>query len=226
MKYSLWFILLLALAIGAVADNPHGIAPRTDVSEYPARIKSDGAAVGAALISTEQVRKLFVTDLNRGYLVVEVAVYPGAGKDITVAPSDFVLRIDNTAVRPADPKTIAGVLYKTTSPDRNVAVYPQVGIGYESGPSIYDPVRGARRTRGVYTSVGVGVGVGGPQPPAPIEDRKTMELELTEKGLAQGKVSKPVAGYLYFPMPEKKKKANYQLEYALNGKKVVLKLAP
>ncbi len=50
-----------------------------------------------------------------------------------------------------------------------------------------------------------------------------MELELGEKGLPQGNTAAPVAGYLYFSLP-KKKNVKYQLEYNLNGNKVVLPL--
>jgi hypothetical protein len=51
-----------------------------------------------------------------------------------------------------------------------------------------------------------------------------METELSEKGLPEGSSAAPVAGYVYFPCPSPKKKANYQLSYVLNGTKVVLLL--
>jgi hypothetical protein len=51
-----------------------------------------------------------------------------------------------------------------------------------------------------------------------------MELELTEKGLPEGSTKTPVAGYLYFPYPEKKKSDAYQLEYTLGGVKGALAL--
>jgi hypothetical protein len=107
-----------------------------------------------------------------------------------------------------------------------VAVYPTAAVGYESGG--IDPVTGQRRGRGVYTSTGVGVGVGGPQPPAPgstERDRRTMELELSEKGLPEGNAAAPVSGYLYFVLSSgKNKKAPHQLEYMLNGEKITLQL--
>jgi hypothetical protein len=52
-----------------------------------------------------------------------------------------------------------------------------------------------------------------------------MELELSEKSLPEGTASAPVSGYLYFALPSgKDKKAAHQLEYMLNGSKVVLTL--
>jgi hypothetical protein len=50
-----------------------------------------------------------------------------------------------------------------------------------------------------------------------------MELELGEKGLPQGSTATPVSGYVYFTLTQKKN-AKYQLEYILNGNKVVLAL--
>jgi hypothetical protein len=50
-----------------------------------------------------------------------------------------------------------------------------------------------------------------------------VQLELTEKGLPEGSVTKPIAGYLYFQLPLKKKAA-HQLEYTLNEHKVTLQL--
>ena len=48
-----------------------------------------------------------------------------------------------------------------------------------------------------------------------------METELTEKGLSEGATAKAVAGYIYFPVPSKKK-GDYLLEYVSEGKKLVL----
>ena len=50
-----------------------------------------------------------------------------------------------------------------------------------------------------------------------------MELELSEKGLPEGTASAPVAGHLYFPIA-RKKNVRYQLEYTMDGEKIVLSL--
>jgi len=97
------------------------------------------------------------------------------------------------------------------------------GVGYESGG--IDPVTGQRRQGGVITSAGVGVGVGSASPKSGSTeaDRRTMELELREKGLPEGNSVSPVAGYVYFTIPPKKNK-KYEFEYTLNGNKLVLPL--
>jgi len=71
--------------------------------------------------------------------------------------------------------------------------------------------------------VGVGIDNSGDQPGSTEADRKTMELELSEKGLPEGTASAPVAGHLYFSIA-KKKNAQYQLEYTVDGKEVILSL--
>jgi hypothetical protein len=67
-----------------------------------------------------------------------------------------------------------------------------------------------------------GTAVTGAQAPREgFKDLAAMETELSEKGLPEGTTAAPVAGYLYFPLP-RNKQAIYQLEYTLNGQKVLL----
>jgi hypothetical protein len=50
-----------------------------------------------------------------------------------------------------------------------------------------------------------------------------METELTDKGLPEGDVKTPIAGYLYFPAPKSKKAAgNYELQYMGDASQVRL----
>ena len=209
--------LLLVAAAGLWAAEPEGLKPRAAAADYPALATQQGVSIGAALLSAGEVHSAFATDLSRGYMVVEAAVYPEAGKRLDLGPGDFVLRVAGTkqVVRPAGPKTIAAVLQRSAGRDREITLYPQVGVGYESGPRGYDPATGTRRGGGVNTSVGVGVGVGDSQPPASTDqDRKTMETELAEKQLPEKTIAAPAAGYLYFPVRiNKKKPQKYELEY-------------
>jgi len=54
-------------------------------------------------------------------------------------------------------------------------------------------------------------------------NRRAIEAELREKGLPEIRAWEPVAGYLYFSVP-KKKKGGYELVYMAGDKKVVLPL--
>jgi hypothetical protein len=177
-------------------------------------------------LSPEQVNAAFVTELGRNYLVLEVALYPGKGTPIEVPLRDFTLRIAGTdlTAKPASPKTIAAMVQKSTAQEREVAVNPHVGIGYETGTT-YDPTTGkGRRGGGWVTSAGVAVGVETRQTASTEKDREVMELELTERSLPEGQAAGPVAGYLYFPIPARKKDLAYQLEYQLKPERLVLPL--
>jgi len=92
--------------------------------------------------------------------------------------------------------------------------------------TVYDPVTGGQRGGGLSTGASVGVGTGRPQSGTSEQDRRAMEMELSEKGLPEGKASKPVSGYLYFPVSGKKKH-DFLLECNLGTEKpLLLKLVP
>src|SRR5262245_45250447 len=228
MNHLVRWAILAAFPLTLLAETQDGIPPRRNAADYPAHAQMEGVAVGAALLTQEQVRHNFVSDLNRGYLVVEVSAYPDASEVIELARHHFVLKTaeGTNLSRAADPKTVAGVLARTAGSDRDVALYPSVGIGYESGPRVYDPVTGTPRGGGLTTSAGVGVGIGPSQSGASEQDRRTMETELSEKGLPDIKTSKPVSGYLYFPATGKERNG-LLLECSLGKEKpLVLKLLP
>jgi len=228
MRYLSHSTLLLIFSVSIMAGSREGIAPRGSASDYPAHTEVEDFALGASLLTAEQVRSNFASDLNRGYIVVEVSIYPKTGTSLEVARRDFILRKADGGIlaRPSDPKTVAAILQKTAASDRDVTLYPSVGVGYESGPRVYDPVTGTQRGGGLHTAAGVGVGVGRSQSGASEQDRKTMELELSEKGFPEGKAERPLCGYLYFPLTTKKKLVSYLLEYAVGGEKPILKLVP
>ncbi len=141
---------------------------------------------------------------------------------------DFAVFVSGNDIpkKPEGATVVAASLQKKASSGSGVAVDTSATVGYESGTYI-DPVTGQpTKVHGVYTSAGAGVGVGKPYPaPGSTErDRDIMETELSQKGLPEGKVAVPVSGYLYFPIPERKKDTKYQLEFNLNGEKLVLPL--
>lgn len=213
----------ILLAAGLLfAGDPAGIRPRGSSTEYPAHQAGKGVTIAAAAIAPEQVAKLFATDLNRGgYLVVEVAVFPEANGEVNVLSRDFLLRIgsDPTTVRPASAQAIASSLQRKNTPKPrqpgDLTVYPTATVGYESG------TYNGQRRGGVYTAAGVGVGIGDPGPagvPRPAstdQDRYTMQQELEDKGLPEGKTTQVVAGYLFFPKPASAKhvRSEYHLTY-------------
>src|SRR5215831_17842591 len=218
MKSATCLAASLFLATSLVASSPKGTVPRSSAWRYPSHAEFDGASVGAVLLTAQEVQRTFASDLNRCCLVVEVALYPKGNKPLEVSWGDFTIRLagTDTAAKPASAQLLAAVLQKKAQSDRDVVVSPSVEVGYGSG-DYYDPATGRRSGGGVYTGAGVGVGVGGRGngPGSTGRDRDVMQMELTEKGLPEGSAAKPVAGYLYFQLPLKKKAA-HQLEYTLN----------
>ena len=226
-------LFFLFAVVGFAADQ-HVIPPRDSAGEYPVHAERPMTAIGAELLTAEQVHASFSSELNRAYLVVEVGFFPGEKTEVNLLDFSLVPAGTQTVLRPVRSNVIASVLQKpadTRKPSApgDVNVYPTVGIGYETGPS-YDPVTGRRRAGGWNTSAGVGVGVGGaggqgaPPPASTGADRRTMETELSEKSLPEGPTARAVAGYLYFPFPGKKKDLAYDLVYTHQGEKIVLPL--
>lgn len=222
MKRLIWMT-----AVIAAAATP-GLRPRPAVEDYASRKTVERVSVGADRLSPQQVKKAFASPIEQEYLVVEVGVYPADGGAIAVNPDAFVLRVGSgQLVRPVTPRAIASAVVKEKEPsrtarsDRDIVVYPSVGVVYGSGNDPYgnDPYGPNRRGGGWGTTAGVGVGVGGPsggpQPaPASPGDRKAMEAELGDKQLPEAETSKPVAGYLYFPVQNVKgKSVAYELEF-------------
>lgn len=216
------------LAATFATDKPRGTVPRASADKYAAHTEQNGAALGATMLNAKAMKKAFSADLDNCCIAVEVAIYPQKDGMLEISTADFALRVvgQDIATRSSSPELIAGKLHHNAVADSrgtDISVTPVTSIGYENG---IDPYTGQRRS-GVTTSTGVGVGIGKrePQPASTEADRRTMEIELTEKSLPEGNTMQPVSGYLYFAVPEKKN-TKYQLEYTLNGTKVVLPITP
>jgi hypothetical protein len=225
MKWNRWWIAgILGVVSSFAFAGPKGTVPRSSFDRYALHAAQDGVGIGVVLLTPEQARKQFVSDLNHCCVVIEIALYPSKDKPLAVSLNDFTISEvgSESASKPASAKVIATTLQKKAANTRDVSVYPSVGVGYGSGG--YDPVTGTRAPGGTYKQVGVGVGIGGGSQPGSTEkDRAAMETELSEKGLPEGSAAAPVAGYAYFPIA-RRKGAALQLSYMVNGQKVVLKL--
>jgi hypothetical protein len=215
-------VISTIVAVAAVWAGEHGIRPRPTPDDYPARKIANGFTLAAAVLTPEQVKKRFAADLNHGYVVVEVAVYPEAGHDVTMATRDFMARFgsDTETERPLSPQAIAARLgKKDTTPPPEIAskvhVYTEETVGYEHGP--VGP--NGRSAGGVYTGTTTGVGIGNPGYPPPAQsspagmDRTSIQLELDDLSLPDKTISEETAGYLYFPKPSKGKVSPLHLTY-------------
>jgi hypothetical protein len=227
MKSKLCAAMILLSVTFLLAEGPKGTEPLPAAARYAAHAEINGIAVGATLLTPDQARRAFVSDVNRCCVVVEVAFYPPKDAPLNLSLNDFVLRIKDTdvATKPSSAKVLAAGLQKKAGSDRDVTVSPYYGVGYQSGRN-YDPVTGTTQGSGVTQTGGVLVGTGhqGPNAASTDKDRSAMEAELGEKGLPEGTASAPVAGYIYFPIASRKKPTNRQLEYKLGENKIVLPL--
>jgi len=198
-----------------------GLQPHASSVDYPSHDTVQGFAIGATVVPASEVKKRLSEDITRkGYIVVEVALYPESGTALDVSIDDFRLETSR-AMSPA--MLDARLNGRKPSHPRNPNipdVYTSVTVGYESAR---DNVGGGRQRGGVYTATSVGVGTPGAGP-APMPPRQTdVTLErLEDHSLTEGRTAKPVAGYLYFP--KTKKKGPYELTYYGKTEQVKLTL--
>lgn len=229
MSLAIFAACLLGNATAASQSTvAKGIAPRAASEQYPAHAQRETVAIGVKLLTAEEAHKAFVANVNDCCLVVEVGLYPQGDKPLDVNFDDFKLRVvgTDTTVKPQTAWQVATSIQKRSDSQHDVSVTTTASVGYETGTSI-DPVTGQpQRVHGVYTSGGVGVGVDPAGRSSSVSDheQEEMQAEFKGKGLVEGSASLPVAGYLYFPIPKKKKDAKLALEYMIEDEKVTLAL--
>jgi len=209
-----------------VIATAKGVTPRASAAQYAVHAEVQGVEVGATQMTPEEVLKTFITDLNSCCLVFEVALYPAKGKLPEVARKDFTYRVagTDTAIKPSSPDILALKLQLVSRAGTDLTPHGSVGVVYSTGG--YDSTTGQTRGRGVGTSADVSLGAGQPGAHSTDADREFMQTELTGKSLPEGKLSSPVAGYLYFYLTKKVRKMSgaRQLEWTLAGEQGTLTL--
>ncbi len=211
------------LTSSLLGQQPGGVAARAKPDDYAAHVTVGGLTYAASLLSADQVKHVFASDISKKYIVLEVACYPGSGGSIELRPDSFTLDgREKDIVRPADAMTVAARMQQKREQPRLPSevgnVSTDASIGYESGT---DPYTG-RRVHGTYESVGVGVNNGPDRrtssapPPDWAQDMEGLQRQLEDRNLPAGRFARPVAGYLYYPLALIKKpgKDGYQLKYA------------
>src|ERR1043166_4235542 len=230
-------IALICVSSFLIAQTRSGVVPRSSDLDYAAHASQDNIQIGASLLTHKDLKKVFATDVNQCCLVVEVAFYPPKDNFVKISLDDFMLREAGMEIgpRPSTAEVLAARLeIRPAPPDREhrAGVKSSSEIGYERDTPVNNGNNnGTTQTNhgGIYQrqSVGVGIPVGGKSPergPAAAEsNRRAIEAELQEKALPEVSAWEPVAGYLYFSVP-KKKKGGYELVYMAGDKKVVLPL--
>jgi hypothetical protein len=219
---------MTAVGSALFAQAPYGIHPRPASGDYAVSQQTPSATYAASIVPRDEVKHLFAVDISNSYVVLEVACYPSSAGSVQLSADDFMIKsgAHSAFTHPADAVTVAAVIQEKNTPpapsNRTTTVVTNANVGYESAT---DPVTG-RRVHGVYTDAGAGVAVGGPDlgpagPPPPgstAYDRMTLQQQLEERAFPEGMFNAPVAGFLYFPAKEiKKKNGAYELDYLVAG---------
>ena len=214
MKRNLLVGVAFVTAASLATAGPKGTIPKASADLYLVHADHNGTRIGAALMSPDEVRRVFGFDVDRGCIIVEVALYPPDDKERKVLLSDFSLRIagTDTAVKPSTATVVAANWRQQLRMQQDVKTELDGEVAF--GPGLVH-LEGQVRFEKVDS----------PAYPASEKDAATLEAELTDKGLPEGKTSSPVAGYLYFPVLQGKKHTTLQLEYETNGSSVILELS-
>lgn len=132
-------LVFLTIGISTLSiAQPLGVTPRKSAQDYPSVQTQGDLTLGVVQLSQKQVRKQFVSNLGKKYVVVEVGAYPKT--EAKLSRLDFSLREAGStkAILPADPamsaelrekglpevttKTpVAGYLYFPVSSDKPLA---------------------------------------------------------------------------------------------------------
>lgn len=217
------------------AQTP-GMRPLPDASNYPVHDHLPGATMAAGAVSSARLKAVFGSNIYKGYIVIEVAVFPDPNEHLALSQRDFVLKIGETGelLRPSAPSTIAFAIDEKNHPSRTVDMRPQVDmtvrgtIGYDSAGT-YNPSSGKRQGT-VYAGSEVDVATGARRPTQARANSGPrvgdMVTELEARALPETTVSQPVAGYLYFIPPKKKPNGNYNLDYSIDAGRLKLSVPP
>jgi len=202
------------------------VSPRPKSRDYPAHDSLKTAAIAAAIVPPEQVKKIFSAETAKTYVVVEVGIYPEAGSSLDVDLIDFALKTGEQVVRASEPRDIGTVWPSAKNPSvgtRGPNVTAETGVIVDRET---DPVTGRPRTSvGTYESVAVSnYPRPDPPPPPPSKSSGDASDKMRKMALPQGIAKAPVAGYLYFRYHSRKQDA-FTLNYTNDDGSLDLKLS-
>ena len=215
-----WVLISAVLSVAATWGADTGVPPRANSGEYPVHGNARTAVIAAAIIPSDQVAKMFSSDVAKRYVVVEVAVFPAQDSPFDVESSDFSLQVGRQVGYADRPTEVSPWPEGPGTPGRLTDVTAESGVIYEQSK---DPAYGRRQTVGTYSSVAVtDRGPGQTGPPAGPDPRAVYD-RIQRKSLSDGQTRTVIAGYLYFPQYAKPgKKDSIELKYAKGDESVSL----
>ena len=221
-------VVFAAVGVCLQAADP-GLRPRPSAADYAVHQSMRDGEIAAERLKPERVAKMFSSEIDRDYVVIEVAIYPQNGAIIEVLSFDFSLRFaGQQETRPDTPEEASVPLREKPGIKGPLEVTNETGVIVTTQK---DPVTGRRSTSaGTYEAIGVAVGNPQPNPLPPTSrgpDPRVLQDKLQAKALPQGQTGKAVAGYLYFTKPPKKPQNSLlDLAYSKNNPPLNLPLPP
>src|SRR5271168_1103626 len=112
MKTCALLLGLFALGGSAYSTDFKGIRPHPNRADYSVTCFTEDIGVGATLVPSDEVRRLFGSEIDQNYIVVEVGFYSKNRSVFEVRHADFKLRNrpSRTLMQPADPRVILSSL--------------------------------------------------------------------------------------------------------------------
>jgi hypothetical protein len=103
---------LFVLCVSAYSTDFKGIRPHSNRADYSVTCFTEDIGVGATLVHPDEVRRLFGSEIDQSYIVVEVGFYSKNRSVFEVRHADFRLRNrpSRTLMQPADPRVILSTL--------------------------------------------------------------------------------------------------------------------
>jgi hypothetical protein len=213
-------LLLTTISCFLLADDgPQGIPARPSASDYAAKTQWQTATFAASLVPSKQVEHLFAFDISKSFLVFEVACYADSNAAIKISREAFVVK----DIHSTEPETVASTIERQNQPPMpsshplGLETSATIGVAHGNDPYTGRPVTGVYTGGSVTAETNPRRDGGYPSDPKPggtSEDRRMLAAQLKVRGIPEGPVHHPVAGYIYFRKSDVKAQGgNYELQY-------------
>src|ERR1700674_4806066 len=108
MAKGTFFLCFCMVLSAASTTGTRGLRPHSSRADYAVTCFTEDIGVGATLLHSEEVRRLFGSEVYQSYIVVEVGFYSKNRSTFKVRHADFKLRNrpSRTLAQPADPRVI------------------------------------------------------------------------------------------------------------------------
>lgn len=106
-------LLCCCLVLSAASSTGfRGLRPHANRADYAVTCFTEDIGVGASLVRSEAVRRIFGEEIDRNYIVVEVGFYSKNRASFDVRHADFALRNrpSRKLVKSVDPEVIVSTL--------------------------------------------------------------------------------------------------------------------